>query len=293
KHVIVTRTTLSNLLVWFFEDYISTETPQQLAAQISQFQSATDESSHLPQGLESYKRLQENLRGWFEALAYKFTAHCIDIGDHFEWIIEEETRRGNVRILIYGLTVRINVQLVNTVQELVQYYDCDEGWIVTNSIVEKSARQETEKKRQKIIYCYYFDELLEETIDFSNYFEWLENEVKSRRIDEQYIPLACEYTELDTRTNKLISESLYAEEDGWIDGYADAWMQDHQKEHLSILGEFGTGKTWFALHYAWCLLQRYRDAKNRRLPRPRIPIFIPLRDFSKAIEVETLISDFF
>lgn len=73
----------------------------------------------------------------------------------------------------------------------------------------------------------------------------------------------------------------------------DIWLQDNQKEHLSILDEFGTGKTWFTLHYAWTVLQTYKQAKQKSLPRPRIPVFILLRDFAKAVEVESLISDFF
>ena len=62
---------------------------------------------------------------------------------------------------------------------------------------------------------------------------------------------------------------------GWIDGYLDRWLDDPYKEHISILGEFGTGKTWFALHYAWITLERYRAAKERGVERPRLPIVIP------------------
>ena len=62
--------------------------------------------------------------------------------------------------------------------------------------------------------------------------------------------------------------SHYEEEDGWIDGYIDLWVDDPAKEHISILGEFGTGKTWFVFHYAWTALQRYRDAQKRGVERP-------------------------
>ena len=58
-------------------------------------------------------------------------------------------------------------------------------------------------------------------------------------------------------------------------------------------GEFGTGKTWFALHYAWKALQRYREAQRRGLERPRLPLVIPLRDYAKAVSVESLFSEFF
>lgn len=47
------------------------------------------------------------------------------------------------------------------------------------------------------------------------------------------------------------------------------------------------------MHYAWTVLQRYRDAKDRKSERPRIPLVIPLRDYAKAVSVESLFSEFF
>ncbi|MGL5194607.1 MAG: NACHT domain-containing protein, partial [Chroococcales cyanobacterium] len=79
----------------------------------------------------------------------------------------------------------------------------------------------------------------------------------------------------------------------WIDRYINRWLDDPAKEHISILGEFGTGKTWFALHYAWETVKKYRAAKEEGLPRPRLPLVIPLRDYAKAVSVESLFSEFF
>jgi predicted NACHT family NTPase len=85
----------------------------------------------------------------------------------------------------------------------------------------------------------------------------------------------------------------YDERDGWIDGYIDLWLDDPVKEHISVLGEFGTGKTWFAFHYAWVALQRYRDAQKRGVERPRLPLVITLRDYAKALNVENVLAGFF
>jgi hypothetical protein len=90
-----------------------------------------------------------------------------------------------------------------------------------------------------------------------------------------------------------MGRSRYDESNGWTDGYIDRWLDDPSKEHVSILGEFGTGKTWFALHYAWTVAKRYREAKERGVERPRLPLFIPLRDYAKAVSVESLFSEFF
>ena len=105
--------------------------------------------------------------------------------------------------------------------------------------------------------------------------------------------MACNKEEIDPLSKRQIAVSRCDEQDGWIDGYIDRWLDDPAKEHISILGEFGTGKTWFALHYAWVTLQRYRDAQKRGTELPRLPLVIPLRDYAKAVSVESLFSEFF
>ena len=104
--------------------------------------------------------------------------------------------------------------------------------------------------------------------------------------------LACTKEEFDPITKQKLGDSRHDERNGWIDGYIDRWLYDPSKEHISILGEFGTGKTWFTLHYAWKALQRYRDAKERGVERPRLPLVIRLRDYAKAVSVEFWFSEF-
>ena len=117
--------------------------------------------------------------------------------------------------------------------------------------------------------------------------------VKRLEIDTMYVPLACTKTELDPVTQQRIATSRYDGRNGWSDRYLNQWLDDPAKEHLSILGEFGTGKTWLAFHYAWETLQTYRQAKKAGKELPRLPIVIPLRDYAKAVTVESLFSEFF
>ena len=112
-------------------------------------------------------------------------------------------------------------------------------------------------------------------------------------MDVRYVPLACSKAEVDPNTKQKIGVSHYDEDDGWIDGYVDRWQGDPAKKHLSVLGEFGTGKTWFVFHYAWKQLQHYLDAKKRGVERPRLPLIILLRDYAKAVNMESLFSEFF
>lgn len=238
--------------------------------------------------------LAVELRGWLETLSYRFEKYEFWCQDYFEWIINIPIRRNRYdRVLIRGIAGEAQVSDVLAMRSSVERERADEGWLVTARRISRAARAEVEKDENTHLGCYTFDELLAQDADFSGYLEWLEAEIKRRQIDTKYVPLACSKEEIDSVTGRQIAVSRYEEEDGWIDGYIDRWLDDPVKEHISILGEFGTGKTWFAFHYAWVALQRYKDAQKRGVELPRLPLVIPLRDYAKAVSVESLFSEFF
>ena len=237
--------------------------------------------------------LAKQLKKWFETLGYKFEPYEVLEREYFEWIINIPNRRGYDRILIHGVKAEAGINDINAVKTIVENKKVDEGWIVAPRRVSKLARTEVKKDENKQIFCYTFDELIEENADFTGYFDWLEAEVKIRGIDKYYVPLACTKAEINLVTKRHIGISHYGKEDGWIEGYINQWLDDPVKEHLSVLGEFGTGKTWFAFHYAWLALQKYLEAKEKGTQRPRIPLVIPLRDYAKAVSIESLFSEFF
>jgi Domain of unknown function (DUF4062)/Pentapeptide repeats (8 copies)/NACHT domain len=235
--------------------------------------------------------LAEQMRAWFQTLNYSFERHDKRSHDSFEWIINVPHRRRYDRILIRGVDGEATVHHVTEMRNAVKEHRVDEGWIVAVRRVSQAAKQEVD--RDKIVSCYTFDELLDLDADFSQYLDYLGKEIQRRKIDTTYVPLACKKDELDPKTKERIATSTYNESNGWIEGYIDRWLTDPSKGHISVLGEFGTGKTWFTLHYAWTAMQRYLDARERGIERPRLPLVIPLRDYAKAISVESLFSEFF
>ncbi|HAG83780.1 MAG TPA: NTPase (NACHT family), partial [Cyanobacteria bacterium UBA12227] len=238
--------------------------------------------------------LAQQMRGWFETLGYRFERYEVWEDAYFEWIVNIPVRRNRYdRILVRGIEGEAGIRDVAALCQSVEEQRTDEGWLVTARRISRAARDEVEKEENHHLGCYTFDELLDQDADFSGYLDWLEQEVKRRDIEKKYVPLACTKEEFDPVTKRRLAVSRYDERDGWIDGYIDLWLDDPAKEHISILGEFGTGKTWFAFHYAWTALQRYRDAQKRGLERPRLPLVIPLRDYAKAVSVESLFSEFF
>ncbi|MCC3445466.1 MULTISPECIES: NACHT domain-containing protein, partial [unclassified Microcoleus] len=260
---------------------------------------AVENTPALPAATETAAKSQEfalaqQMRGWFEILGYDFEPYQVWEDSYFEWIIRIPVRRGRFdRILIRGMAGEAGIQDVGALRQSVEKQKTDEGWLVTARRISKAARKEVDKPENRHLDCYTFDELIDVDADFSGYIDWLENEVKRRQIDGKYVPLGCTKAEFDGANKRQIDASYYGEEDGWIDGYIDVWMDDPTKEHISILGEFGTGKTWFAFHYAWTALQRYQLAKERGTQRPRLPLIITLRDYAKALNVENVLAGFF
>ena len=237
--------------------------------------------------------LAQKIRSWFETLGYSFENHQVWGKEYFEFIINIPVRRSFDRILVRGIAGEIGLSDVMVLRSSVREQKTDEGWLVTTRRISRAARDEVKKEENRFLDCYTFDELIDLDADFSGYVNWLEAEIKGRNIDTKYVPLTCTKEEFDPVTKGLIGVSRYEEEDGWIDGYIDLWLDDPVKEHISILGEFGTGKTWFAFHYAWTALQRYKDAQRRGKIRPRLPVVITLRDFAKALNVENVLAGFF
>ncbi|MUG98832.1 NACHT domain-containing protein [Scytonema sp. UIC 10036] len=234
--------------------------------------------------------LAQQMRGWFETLDYDFEKDEVWSDKYFEWIIRVPVRRrGYDRVLVRGIEGEAELGDVRALRQSVEAKNTDEGWLVTARRISPKAREEVEKKENRHLACYTFDELIDEEVDFSGYLDWLENEIKRREIDTKYVPLACIKEEFDRDTKSRLGRSRYDN----IDSYINLWLADPAKEHISILGEFGTGKTWFAFHYAWQIMQQYRDAKTQGLERPRLPLVIPLRDYAKALTIESLFSEFF
>ncbi|MEM8723449.1 MAG: hypothetical protein AAGE84_29890 [Cyanobacteria bacterium P01_G01_bin.39] len=132
--------------------------------------------------------LAEQMKAWFETLNYEFDSYENQSDRFFEWIILEETRRGYDRILVRGIEGEVGVADLKSLSQIIEEQNCDEGWLVTSRRISSAAKKASDYKENKHLFCYTFDELIDEKADFSNYFRWLEAEVKHKQIDTP-IPL--------------------------------------------------------------------------------------------------------
>ena len=114
------------------------------------------------------------------------------------------------------------------------------------------------------------------------YFSELKEIIDKDNINDRYIDLACNKQEIDDNGEEVNRDKYIS-----LDEFIDDWLRERGKMHISILGEFGTGKTWFCRHYAYRQLERYlEDPINERLP-----LLITLRDFNKSMNPQQLIND--
>jgi WD40 repeat protein len=238
------------------------------------------------------KVLASQMEDWFGALHYQILA-CNESTDiYFEWLIQIPDRRGFIRVVVQGINDEIRIDHLHGLDASVSRQNASEGWLVTNIGISPTVPKisETSDSSSSNLFCFTFDELIDQDANFAPYTDWLEKEVIDMKIDENYIPLSCTKEEIDSIT-QLPKESNIQYDD--IDLYVNAWQGSDRSEHISIIGEFGTGKTWFAFHYAWECWKRYRHERNRGHKRPRLPLLITLRDYSKANDIDNVLAGFF
>jgi len=162
---------------------------------------------------------------------------------------------------------------VETLIAEVQSQDLGGGVLVTHTRVSPAAREQA-TGTEGTVRAFTLDEFYRELIDFEPYVRTLVDGYEKSELSSYYVDLGCQSGD----------ESIYKP----MDEYVDNWLDDPARNHISILGDYGTGKTSFCRQYAARLGRRWLTDPDRN----RIPILISLRDYAKAMNLEQLITDF-
>jgi|GEM_PF-2330629 len=234
--------------------------------------------------------LNERMENWFRALGYTLQSLQRGETETPDFLLGIRERQRTTKVLVRGTQGEATLAALEALRKEGARRVVDEIWLVADVRVSKAARKAANAPEEL---CLTFDELVELATDFDEYFESLESMAAQEGLDDLRVPLGCVKHDIDADSGAILDTSKYPVSDGGVEHYVDVWLHDPAKEHLSVLGEFGTGKTWFALAYATRAARRYREAKAKGLPRPRIPLLVSLRDYAKAISVESLFSEFF
>lgn len=236
------------------------------------------------------EHFQRNLVEWLEACGYVIEEPPQPIVEDGPFDLVASLRRGRrggmERYLIRGFH---GVVTAGHFHDLPQPASraAKESWLVSSVEVTRPARKAAEKAKDNRD-AFTFDDLIDDEVRFDKYEAYLEEEFARRKLGDYYVPLACHKQEFDAK-GVLRGEAHHEV----LEDYVDWWLEQPIREHISVLGEFGTGKTWFTLRLAYHRMQAYRDARDKNRPRGRYPLLIQLRDYAKAVSVHSLLSEFF
>lgn len=111
---------------------------------------------------------------------------------------------------------------------------------------------------------------LDSVVDFRPYLKRLIQKYEETPIPKYYVDLAC--IRIEVRNGTIVRDNRKFKP---LDTLVDQWVAESVAGHLSILGDFGTGKTWFARRYAYKKALEYLAHPTTS----RIPILFDLSDF--------------
>ncbi|MDQ7903986.1 NACHT domain-containing protein [Phytohabitans sp. ZYX-F-186] len=231
------------------------------------------------------ERLESDIADWLAAVNHPVLVR-LDPGERaVGWVVRAPVTPGRyARVVLVGVDGELLAGQVKRALEEKERQGAQGVWLVARRRISTAAEEAAATDGS--VLCLTFEDLVDMAADFEPYVEWLDREVERLQLPARYVPLSCHRDDPDG------TSSEYPWRDGGLDRYAARWLADTAREHLSVLGEFGSGKSWFSLHLAWQLSKAWRAAREERGPRPRLPLLIPLRDYAKAADVGAVVYKF-
>lgn len=179
-----------------------------------------------------------------------------------------------IRVIVFSLVANQKSVLREDVFEVIEKIsEIDKS--INYQFIHVVTNGEISSEQIRMIKNYKAEIIAEEKIickimDFSYYLSNSIKEYKNSEISEHYIDL------LDEKTHDLLEYTI------------EDFLSDNQSNSFLILGDYGCGKTTFLLHLLNRLAENYIYGDGEY-----IPLFIQLRDYTKAIDFENLFSNFF
>lgn len=232
----------------------------------------------VPKRITPVEELTSEVRTWLQAIRYKVGDPKKYDGRSFDMIASLDEGAVKQRVLVRCIDGEITANDV-AIMRGVLTVDTPQGWLVTDQRVSPEATKRAAGEAS--LQVFNLGDFLQQMI-WGPYFNSLKSLVEEERIPDLYVDLGCYKLVLDD-DGKITGRDTHAS----LDAYIDAWMNERGKVHISVLGDFGAGKTWFCRRYAYRQLHRYlKDPAKERLP-----LLITLRAFAKAMTAQQLIND--
>lgn len=232
-------------------------------------------------GVEEYSVANE-VRDLLQVMGYK-VSETDGIGSR-RWLLAEKRSEGkHIKRLTLCSSSDLGSGDVDAMLAKIGADPDADGWLVapSNARISREAHDlaGTSDRVQVLSLAQFYAQM----VPFEDYLELLVREYESSDIPRYYVDLGARKPQFDVTRSSVIREDSFKP----IDEYIDSWLGSSDQNHVSILGDYGTGKTWFCRRYAAKQAKRYlADPEHNR-----IPILIPLRDFTKTLKIEPLVTD--
>jgi hypothetical protein len=240
------------------------------------------------------KTFEARIRGLLELLGYHVQHDRLVAGRQTDLVAVKDVFPGRVLYLVEckDYSQRVGVDVIRDADSRVRAaqagkYPDAQGWVVARSGFTADAWDFAEPLG---IVCSTPDDLIRSLIDFTSYLNNLIHDFQDLLVDrERGLKLPQLYVEPDAfyypRELELPPEAMnLLTEVGPLQTLVDEWLADPELNQLTLLGDYGTGKTVFTLKLAHDLAQAYLDGQGTL-----IPVRIPLKEFDPKQEVADLV----
>ena len=236
-------------------------------------------SPNNPRSLEIINPVAGEIMSIWKIMGYEI--HKCDIEGStiiFEGKVSHWTKDHNV--IIRCVNGELTTQDVISVKHFIQNHKDVEGLAFAYNRISESAKHLALESPQIIVQTQseFYEKLMRPDKYLNNFIKNFDDS----EIPKYYTSLNC-YKE----TRKDEFSDFTKENYGEIEQYVDKWLDDKSRGHLSLLGDFGAGKTWFARRLTRQCIDKYLQDPNCN----RLPIFISLRDYAKSYSIQQLITD--
>ncbi len=246
--------------------------------------------------LQKGKAFEEEVAALFKLMGYSIESNTLINAGQIDIRVEIKlglvTQKGIIECKNYaGTNVGIEdvEKFCNRISLARQKGQTDFGMLISNTDFSPQAKLcatgygfvQLKTYRQLLSQLIDFEAYLKNFVyDFEHYDEYSNGQRKPildilSRCDlkRYYIDLKC--------------EDSFGAEPVSIDTFFEKWLDDQNRNQVTLLGDYGTGKSSVALYLTYKLAKKYlEDPVNNR-----IPLFVSLRDYSKAINIQQLITD--
>lgn len=210
-----------------------------------------------------------------ESMGYKIVDQQAKVDEVF-FLCQTKVREDIKQVLICSFRRSPQQADIERIKQAVATYGVDKAIVLKYEPTQMLAVESSD------VEFFTIQQFTDRLLNFRPYLTNLIQDYEASDLAKHYIDLNCYVESADaSRTN--LTQTVYRP----INRYIDRWLQDSGRHHLSVLGDFGTGKTWFCQHYAYKQARRYlTDPSNER-----IPILIALRDYAD-VTIEQIVTDY-